>query len=356
MPIYWNEANPTATQAVAEHNLLNTIEYGSSNDGTLKHALNVNLGYTGTALPVLATPGYALYGNEIVQPPIFAQNFSERIAFQRTGCRPRMRSRATARAGTWYINRFVDGQVWLSSKMNSATGTCISYASTSTLFPRGVRYLYALVIGGGGGGGCAGTMTSAGGGGGGGSICALIKLPETGYVIVSIGAGGSGGSGSGSNDGSSGEISTLTNGSFVLKAFGGVGGSSGTNGSISVSGGNATHYPASPTEGILVSSLGAHGGTGRARRTVGDSCKYSFAELSPEATAISWSKSGGYSQDSAGRGGGGGASCMGNGGDGGNAGPGSAGGIGAGGGGGGNQVFNYHSGGKGGDGMVEIFY
>jgi hypothetical protein len=346
MQIYWDgqaSENPTT-------NLLTLLE--TTADTAMRHPQAVELGYSGGVFPASATSGY-LYSDMVITPPIFKNG--NRLRFPKPGCRPRMASRhAATGAGTWYINHFADGEVWVSTTANSKSGIQISWPTTGSTSPRGVRYVTVRITGGGGGGGCAGTVTSAGGGGGGATAVSIIRLPIDGDANITIGGGGNKGSGTGANGGGGGGATTLVCEAYTVTAGGGAGGASGTSGTNTAAGGTVTVSAASE-DGQMLAFRSGYNGYGR--RSGGGSNALTFNEHAPEALSVTWTANNGTSTDVDGRGGGGGASTNGNGGNGGNAGAGSGGTApGGGGGGGGNKVFSYQDGGAGAAGGFEIFY
>jgi len=182
--------------------LFQQCEWGG---GAAKHAIS-NSGYrlNGQTLaaagraPVTTAPGY-LYSGETFTPIGYKLNGTQ-IVLQKPGCRPR--SAAQRGATLWgmtdaqvtrYINRFSDGEVWVSSAMNSRSGTQISWPTAGTAYPRGIRYLIVQLCGGGGAGGTGGLLATYNNQGGQGGACVVcIQLPENGYATVMAGGGGSG--------------------------------------------------------------------------------------------------------------------------------------------------------------------
>ena len=176
--------------------------------------------------------GY-MYSNECGIGSRFLRNGSAYFSVAAKGCRPcptyaRRRWDSSA-AGTYYVNRFSDGEVWVSTTFNSRTGTRISTASDN------MQYIFVILIGPGGGGG-GGNGTKAGGGGGGGSFAYLCHRLVAGRVHrIYIGGGGSGGARN-TNGGGSGncQFATFTDinnlgasGVTTVNAIGGGGGQSG---------------------------------------------------------------------------------------------------------------------------------
>jgi hypothetical protein len=142
-------------------------------------------------------------------------------------------------------------------------------SSGSFVVPTGVNQIDIQIIGGGGGGGGGGNNAGTGGpgGGGGGGAGTLFYYPrwavtsgET--LTVTIGSGGSGGTGG--NSGSSGGTTTVTDGTFTLKALGGGGGGAGGHGGGGATNGSAglSSYLAGGTGGVDSGNGGGGGGGG----------------------------------------------------------------------------------------------
>lgn len=127
------------------------------------------------------------------------------------GCRPIGIPLATLSAGTHYVNR-INGETWLSTSVNSATGTRLNYNP---------KYIFVEIQGGGGGGAGSSGVWCSGGGGGGGYTFTGIALPENSYIKIVVGEGGH--RGENREDGHDGGISYLynANGSIILQANGG---------------------------------------------------------------------------------------------------------------------------------------
>ena len=239
------------------------------------------------------------------------------VAFPRVGCRPRsLTQRGPTLWGsldaqvTRYVNRFTDGEVWISTTANSRTGTQISWPITGTAWPRGIRYLFVQLCGGGGAGGTGGLLATYNNQGGQGGACVIcVQLPENGYVTIMAGGGGSGVGGFAA-DGKDGKASYVQSAPYYAQANGGGGG----DGSISKSQGAGGTYQhndggVSPILEVILGSYGAAGSTS------GKSMVYT--DRTPEG--------GNYTTEAAGAGG-------------------SKGGIG------------YGAGGNGGNGFVKLFY
>jgi len=288
MPYLWNGVD-----------LFQQCEWGGNCD---KHAIsNSNYRLNGQTLaaagraPVATTAGY-LYSGETFTPTGYMLKGAQ-VVLQKAGCRPRINGAQLyhqTNAGTYYINRFTDGEVWVSTTANSRTGTIISNSDASLLYPHGIRYVMLRIVGGGGRGGNGSLPWNVGGGGGGGAtaVC-CVRLPVNGNVRIIVGAVGS----------PSGiECDTF----FVSANGGGNGGSGSTTGGSggSVSGGTQS------ADGILLAS--ASGGSGGGYYNAGGGSSISFTDYAPEGGSISWLASGGSS--GSGTGGGGGASTCGQGG------------------------------------------
>lgn len=154
------------------------------------------------------------------------------------GCRPIGIPIARLAHGTHYVNR-VNGETWLSSLPDSASGTKLEYNP---------RYLHVELLGGGGGGGGTGVACASAGGGGGGYCYISLSIPENSHLQMTVGAKGKGSSGRGA--GSTGGTSKVlsADGTRICAAFGGGGGGYNTDpggaageavgGIVNISGGN----------------------------------------------------------------------------------------------------------------------
>ena len=123
--------------------------------------------------------GY-MYSNEAGIKNSFRRNGSAYFGVSARGCRPcptyTRRRWESSSAGTYYVNKFSNGEVWVSTSYNSRSGTRISTASED------IKYLFVMLVGPGGGGG-GGNGTKAGGGGGGGAFATFaIGLLQAGYT------------------------------------------------------------------------------------------------------------------------------------------------------------------------------
>ena len=130
------------------------------------------------------------------------------------GCRPIGIPIARIAPGTHYLNR-VNGETWLSSLPDSASGIRLEYCP---------KYLHVELIGGGGGGGGTGVACASVGGGEGGYCYISIEVPENSHLQLIVGAKGKGSNGKGA--GNAGGISEILNadGNRICAAFGGGGG------------------------------------------------------------------------------------------------------------------------------------
>lgn len=154
------------------------------------------------------------------------------------GCRPIGIPIARLTPGTHYVNR-VNGETWLSSLPDSATGTRLEYNP---------KYMHVELLGGGGGGGGTGLACASAGGGGGGYCYIPLAIPENSHLKFVVGAKGNGSVGRGA--GSVGGTSEVFNadGMQICAAFGGGGGGYNTDpggaageavgGIVNISGGN----------------------------------------------------------------------------------------------------------------------
>jgi hypothetical protein len=246
----------------------------------------LTLTQAGFMIPTV-TSGY-FYSSEVINTNLYANG--ARVVVPCAGCRPRTRSNGSyawqsGSAGTAYINRFSDGEVWVSGTANSRSGSQLSYklAQTSSL-PRGVRYLIVQVVGGGGGGSYRGLGGGTSGCGGSSAIgICMIKLPENGYATLVVGSAGAGSSAT-MGDGFAGGDSKITCGSFYLTAGGGqpgkygaFGGSGGAAGTISTSGDNADGR-------VIISHAGNAGSAG----AIGGSYSVAYTDWAPEGGTFSF--------------------------------------------------------------------
>jgi len=231
---YIGKANGTDTR------LFETVEYGPYSDPRLKSplattnsALLVNGGVTSAPMQnfnyalIAPTTGY-FYSSETVTTGFYVGG--TQIKLCKPGCRPRTQKVGgnylwhSGSAGTAYINRFTDGEVWISGTPNSRSGSQVSYKLAGTALPRGIRYLIVQVVGGGGGGSYRGLGATTRGAGGSSAIgVCMIKLPENSYATITVGGAGAG-SGSTMGNGNPGEDSKITCGNFSFTAGGGKGG------------------------------------------------------------------------------------------------------------------------------------
>ena len=263
--------------------LLHQCEWGGTCD---KHAI-ANSGYrlNGQTLaaagrgPVTTTNGY-IYSNDTFTPMGLKLNGSQ-IILQQPGCRPRSVNQcgptlwgATDAQVTRYINRFSDGEVWVSADMNIRSGTQISWPTAGGLYPRGIRYLIVQLCAGGGAGGSGGlgvTYSNHGGQGGAGVVC--IRLPESGYATIIAGGGGSGVSGFAA-DGNDGKASRVQSGVHYAQANGGGGGDGST--SKTKGAGGTWQYNDTGADSVsarvIAGSYGAEGTTGGKTISYTDYC------------------------------------------------------------------------------------
>jgi len=233
----------------------------------------------GTPIPVISSVG--LYRDETFAVPGFLYGGTPYV-FPKVGCRPSsITQRGPTLLGTInvqvtrYINRFADGEVWISTAVNSRTGTQISSALTATTWPRGIRYLMIQLCGGGGAGGSGGlgaVYSNYGGQAAAGAVC--IQLPEEGYATIVAGGGGSGVSGF-SADGNPGRQSYVSVGPSSAWATGGGGG----DGGISKNPGSGGSWGYTGDSAVLSLIVGSSGSPGQ---TNGKSVSY--IDPTPEAT------------------------------------------------------------------------
>jgi hypothetical protein len=283
------------------------VEYGIYGDGRQKSPLAttngvlLNNGGTLGAMKdfnfalIAPTTGY-FYSGETVTTGFYVNG--TQIKLCKPGCRPRTQHVngsypwSSGSAGTAYINRFSDGEVWVASSPNVRSGSQLSYRlNQSNNLPRGIRYLIVQVVGGGGGGSYRGLGATTRGAGGSSAIgVCMVKLPENGYATIVVGGAGAG-SNATMGDGFAGGDSKITCGSFYFTAGGGkpgtygvFGGAGGAGGTVSTSGDNADGR-------VIISSNGNSG----SRDAPGYSASVSYTDWAPEGGACAFiSAMGGY--------------------------------------------------------------
>lgn len=276
----------------------------------------------------------------------------ETLYAARRGTRPSMNVIYTQRGpGVWYINKFVDGEMWVSTTANTRSGTRISTKEAD------IKYLFVEIVAGGGGGGGAGTLQSASGGGAGGYSHSCIRPPVGSYAKVTVGNGGTFGTAAGA--GGNGENSVIDCYNYSTTCVGGTGGpangKTGGEGGIAAAISNVSHG-----YGLNMRQGGAGGITSGTRR--GENFHSIIYNYSPEAQKIERKYESGYSENASGWGGSGGASGLGAGGDASKGASGSGGvggdgkGFGSGGAGGGNYVWGRRDGGAGAPGGFILYY
>ena len=271
------------------NSLFDLCEYGASNDPRQKHVISGG-GILTTAGSTLTAAGFAIptvtsgyfYSGETISTNYYANGVQ--VVVPKVGCRPRTQrvngsyAWQSGSAGTAYINRFSDGEVWVSGSPSSRSGAQIGYKIAGTTLPRGIRYLIVQVVGGGGGGSYRGLGASTSGCGGSSAIgVCMIKLPENGYATLTVGGAGAG-SNATMGDGFAGGDSKITCGSFSFTAGGGkpgtygaFGGGGGAGGTVSTSGDNADGR-------VIVSSNGNAG----SQSSPGYSASVSYTDWAPE--------------------------------------------------------------------------
>lgn len=250
------------------------------------------------------------------------------------GCRPIGIPLATLSEGTHYVNR-VNGETWLSTSANSATGTRLKYNP---------KYIFVEIQGGGGGGAGSSGVWCSGGGGGGGYAFTGIALPENSYVRIVVGAAGP--RGENRKDGENGGTSYLydANGSIILQANGGGKGRKTDDGQ--------------GTPGVYSGGTGLNGGYGAVKKeNGGGTTSTTLTYDKPEGTTfVRGGKSGGTTGGNN-YGGGGGASAFANGANGDSRKKPSSPGIqGSGGAGAGFTAGQANPGSHGGEGLANIYY
>ncbi|MGI6593540.1 MAG: hypothetical protein ACOX24_00405 [Christensenellales bacterium] len=270
---------------------------------------------------------------------------------------PRRRWESSS-VGTYYVNKFSDGEVWVSTTFNSRTGTRISTTAAN------INYIFVMLIGPGGGGG-GGNGTKSGGGGGGGSFAYLCHRLVAGWVHrIAIYPGGdagarntNGGGGNASQFAVFTDINNLGNtGVSTVNVLGGGGGRSGGNDGVGGTGGQVSSSSSNVYIKRLDERTGTIGGS-RGGNAGGSTSAYNTQAYTPENHRLEYGKgAGGQPDGGSGSGGGGGWFYGHNGGNATSGGAGKDGGIGAGGGSGAWVIFAGHPGGKGGNGYAAIFY
>lgn len=251
------------------------------------------------------------------------------------GCRPIGILRSTLGVGTWYINR-VNGQTWVSSSPNSASGTRIDHDP---------KFIFLELQGGGGGGAGSGLVGCSGGGGAGGYCFVAVEIPDGSYLRVVVGAGGE--AGGGDANGSAGGATTLydASGGVIAQANGGNGGNRRSD--DTASGGTASG-----------GSVNITGGYGGGKEDAGGAVS-AFTVTLPKPEQTQWTRGGfsGGSSNGNNYGGGGGASVFAAGANGDSrTTPSAAGKLGSGGAGAGYQAFQQNAGTAGGDGFARAYY
>lgn len=251
------------------------------------------------------------------------------------GCRPIGILRANLGVGTWYINR-VNGQTWVSSSPNSASGTRLDHDP---------KFIFFELQGGGGGGAGSGLLGCSGGGGAGGYCFVAVEIPDGSYLRVVVGVGGA--AGGDDENGSAGGATTLydASGSVIAQANGGSGGHRRSD--DTASGGTASG-----------GSVNVTGGYGGGKEDAGGGVS-AFTVTLPKPEQTQWTRGGfsGGSSNGNNYGGAGGASVFA---AGANADsrttPSAAGTLGSGGAGGGYRAAQQSAGTAGGDGFARAFY
>lgn len=251
------------------------------------------------------------------------------------GCRPIGILRSTLGVGTWYINR-VNGQAWVSSSPNSASGTRLDHDP---------KFIFLELQGGGGGGAGSGLLGCSGGGGGGGYCFVAVEIPDGSYIRIVVGEGG--GAGGDDEDGAVGGATTLYNasGNVIAQANGGNGGKRRSN--DTAAGGTASG-----------GSVNVSGGYGGGKEDAGGGVT-AFTVTLPKPEQTQWIRGGfnGGSSNGNNYGGGGGASVFAAGANGDSrTTPSAAGTLGSGGAGAGYRAAQQSAGTRGGDGFARVFY
>ena len=303
--------------------------------------------------------GY-IYSNEIGVNSRFLKAGSAFYSVAAKGCRPFTRKLwDTSTPNLYYVNRFSDGEVWVSTTPASRTGTRISTASQN------IKYVFTMLIAPGGGGG-GGNGTVSGGGGGGGSFLFLChQLVDNWIYRLYVGEGGA--AGARNSDGGNGgqcqaalfrDTNWAGSGVTSINIFGGSGAGGGNNSGNAGAGGNSA---SSPTSNSYIQIIDQYKGMdgGSKNNAGGSSPNTNTTAYNPENSRLNFGSGSGGTGASNGGGGGGSGWYFGVNHAGGNGGGGSAGGdgaIGAGGGGGAWMLFAGYTGGSGGNGYAALFY
>lgn len=281
------------------------------------------------------------------------------VSLAKKGYRPDFTTKLyTATSGTYYLNTFEDGEVWISSVSDERSGTRLS-----TTAQKRKTFLFILHGAGGGGGSSKWGVfnNECGGGGGGGGMFAYCHCnfdSNSVYTII-VGSGGSqgtaGGAGSAGSNSYFGEAGQSTFLAFTGSGGKGDGGSGGSGGGANGSAG--TTFTSSNDKAIML--ITATGASGKAQKNTSTSTSaVTGTKYIPEGGTFTYST--GYttpsrtgSGDASGPGG-----CGYAGAGGGSVGDGQTGRDGevsGGGSGGGNKASNNLAGGTGGDGYLEIW-
>lgn len=259
MPIYWNKADPSVTQAISGHDLLNFVHTNTKAAYTL-HPKNAALGYTSGTRPI--DSGASYYPNNkagvLVRPGIWLDSaMTNQIAFARPGWRPLTSAKiwdSGGSAGTWQLTKAQLGNV---------------------------DYIIAWAWGSGGG---STTGFTAGdnrvGGSSGGFVMAIIELASTG-CSVTVGAGGTAitsflGVGDGNTGGAS-TVSTLGGSIYAGPGGGGKNNSPQPGGSVTAVGNYGDCYVVESKAG----NVSGHGTGSYGGQTYG-----TYNEHSPEGTLV----------------------------------------------------------------------
>lgn len=265
---------------------------------------------------------------------------------------------------TKYINKFSDGEIYISSSSNSRSGTIISTAEQDIQ----VLIIEMCAAGGGGAGGGSSSSKNGGGGGGGGYECFTLELVDNASYKITIGGYGDGGlgeigigaDGKNGEDGGDTKIERVGTDAYISVSGGRGGIAAGAGGA----GGERDSYKASPymwvfSGWMIADGVGKGAAGGRAGKE-GGSINTIFLNNTPEHEPFMLFGEGGVPlPSSSDGGGGGGASALGDGGHGaGTAMNGKAPSSGYGGGGGGGiwSALDDYRGGHGAPGVVRIYY
>ncbi len=224
---------------------------------------------------------------------------------------------STKTPGGMYINKFDDGEVWVSSTKDSRTGTRIGTAEEN------INAMFACYCGGGGGGGGGSGSAAAGGGGGGAYRYISFKFVSVYDYYLYVGAGGTAGASNATGGNGVSSYLIIASGNMPIQwhALGGNGGKGGSAGATGGAGGYVCYgqFPTHqfPWGGLVYEIKSITGSSGAKGGASASGCFCNFNNYTPEGEQITYMTGGGGEVGGGGGGGGGGTSPLGFGGDGG---------------------------------------